>query len=149
MVALRRRGGADRIGQRQRARGALRALLAATALALASEGAAEAGRPLRADRDARGGRLASGGIEGPEVEELLASHSALHRAAVAHAMHRKSEQSLSDGHPIHLPVIPKSPPVCSAPVRRRRGARVQARARRLQRPRPGDVCSPCAMRAAT
>ncbi len=108
--------------QRQRAHTALRALLVATALALASEGAAEAGRPLRTDHDTRGG-VASGGSEGAEVEELLlASHAALHRAAVAHAMHRKREQSLSDGRPIDLPVIPKSPPVCSAPVRRRRGA---------------------------
>lgn len=49
------------------------------------------------------------------MEELLASHAALHRAAVAHAMHRKREESLSDGRPIDLPVIPKSPPVCSAP----------------------------------
>jgi len=145
-------------GRRQRARAALRALLAATALALASEGAAEAGRPLRADHDARGGGLASGGSEGPEVEELLASHAALHRAAVAHAMHRKREESLSDGRPIDLPVIPKSPPVCSAPVRRRRGApcagarapagRALARPRNRARPRLCDACSPSTMPAA-
>ena len=40
----------------------------------------------------------------------------MHRAAVAHAVHRKREQALSEGRPIDLPVIPKSPPVCSAPV---------------------------------
>ena len=48
--------------------------------------------------------------------EKLLSHSALHRAAVAHAEHKKAEQSLAHGRPIHLPVISKSPPVCSAPV---------------------------------
>ena len=42
---------------------------------------------------------------------LSASHRALHAAAVRHATHKKSEQ-LSNGRPIALPIIPKSPPVC-------------------------------------
>jgi hypothetical protein len=96
-------------------RAALRALLVATALALASEGAAEAGPRQLADADGARGHPRDA-AEGPEIEALLASHSALHRAAVAHAVHRKREQALSEGRPIDLPVIPKSPPVCSAPV---------------------------------
>uniref|UniRef100_A0A6T8PDX0 FZ domain-containing protein n=2 Tax=Hemiselmis andersenii TaxID=464988 RepID=A0A6T8PDX0_HEMAN len=42
------------------------------------------------------------------------THSALHKAAVDHAMHKKATQ-LKAGVPIKLPVIPKSPPVCSPP----------------------------------
>ena len=42
---------------------------------------------------------------------MSASHRALHAAAVRHATHKKSEQ-LSNGRPIALPIIPKSPPVC-------------------------------------
>lgn len=88
--------------------------MAAAVLALASEGGADA-ETLRYD-DLRN-RGSVRGVDGtPEIEELLASHSALHRAAVAHALHKKAEQSLANGRPIHLPVIPKSPPVCSAPV---------------------------------
>jgi hypothetical protein len=34
---------------------------------------------------------------------------------VSHAEHRKAVASLANGRPIHLPVISKSPPVCSAP----------------------------------
>lgn len=66
---------------------ALRMLLFLGALVLALEGAAE----------------------GDDV------HSAHHRAAVSHAEHRKAVASLANGRPIHLPVISKSPPVCSAP----------------------------------
>jgi hypothetical protein len=104
---------AAKMQQRARERVALRALLVATALAMASEGAAEAGPGQLADGARWHPRDAA---EGPEIEALLASHSALHRATVAHAMHRKREQALSEGRPIDLPVIPKSPPVCSAPV---------------------------------
>ncbi|EKX46533.1 hypothetical protein GUITHDRAFT_107736 [Guillardia theta CCMP2712] len=50
-----------------------------------------------------------------DVTEIdLQTHKALHAAAVAHAIHKRVQQ-LSDGRPINLPVIPKSPPVCSAP----------------------------------
>lgn len=91
--------------------GALRGLLTAAVLALASEGSAQADVALHHDHGEGAGAQVA-----PEIEELLASHSALHRAAVQHAQHKKAEQSLANGRPINLPVIPKSPPVCSAPV---------------------------------
>ena len=95
----------------QRRSGALRGLLTAAVLALASEGSAEADVTLHHDHgEGTAAQVA------PEIEDLLASHSALHRAAVAHAQHKKAEESLANGRPINLPVIPKSPPVCSAPV---------------------------------
>mmetsp|Transcript_14528 Transcript_14528/g.29037 ORF Transcript_14528/g.29037 Transcript_14528/m.29037 type:complete len:354 (+) Transcript_14528:247-1308(+) len=53
-----------------------------------------------------------GGADHPD--ELLASHKELHLAAVKHAAHRKAQQ-LTNGRPIKLPVIPRQPPVCSAP----------------------------------
>jgi len=50
----------------------------------------------------------------PHPDELLASHQALHKAAVKHAEHRSHIAQLN-GRPLRLPVIPKEPPVCSAP----------------------------------
>ena len=85
---------------------ALWAMMIAAVLALASEGSAESQSAWKA-------RVSHGP---PDIQELMASHSALHHAAVAHAQHRKQALSMANGRPIHLPVIPKSPPVCSAPV---------------------------------
>jgi len=45
---------------------------------------------------------------------LAGKHSAVHKAAVEHAKHKKTQQ-LMDGKPVKLPIIPKSPPVCSPP----------------------------------
>jgi len=53
-------------------------------------------------------------IGADEPDELLVSHKELHQAAVKHAAHRKA-QHLANGRPIKLPVIPRQPPVCSAP----------------------------------
>mmetsp|Transcript_41555 Transcript_41555/g.98517 ORF Transcript_41555/g.98517 Transcript_41555/m.98517 type:complete len:306 (-) Transcript_41555:141-1058(-) len=58
--------------------------------------------------DHKGEELAGGGAM------LSASHKALHAASVRHATHKKAQQ-LSNGRPIALPIIPKSPPVCSVP----------------------------------
>jgi len=101
------------VASQMRTRTVLRVLLGATVLALASDASTAGVQRYEGDSSTRGGE---GAVGGTEIEELLASHSALHRAAVSHAQHKKEQQSLSDGRPIHLPVIPKSPPVCSAPV---------------------------------
>jgi len=101
------------LASQMRTRTVLRVLLGATVLALASDASTAGVQRYEGDSSTRGGE---GAVVGTEIEELLASHSALHRAAVSHAEHKKEQQSLSDGRPIHLPVIPKSPPVCSAPV---------------------------------
>mmetsp|Transcript_6719 Transcript_6719/g.15679 ORF Transcript_6719/g.15679 Transcript_6719/m.15679 type:complete len:352 (-) Transcript_6719:93-1148(-) len=53
-------------------------------------------------------------LGGDQPDVLLASHKELHQAAVKHAAHRKA-QHLANGRPIKLPVIPRQPPVCSAP----------------------------------
>lgn len=94
---------------RMQRKGALRAMMIAAVLALASEGSAES-------QSAWEARVSHGPAGAPDIQELMASHSALHHAAVAHAQHRKEALSMANGRPIHLPVIPKSPPVCSAPV---------------------------------
>ena len=93
----------------------LSGLLLAAVLALASEESAAEPEVGRREHD-RQALAVEGTAPSPEIEALLATHSALHRAAVAHAGHRKQEEALASGRPIHLPVIPKSPPVCSAPV---------------------------------
>jgi len=93
---------------------ALSGLLLAAVLALASEeGAAE---PAIARHEHERPAPAARAGQSPEIAALLATHSALHRAAVEHAEHRKEQESIASGRPINLPVIPKSPPVCSAPV---------------------------------
>ena len=98
-------------------KGALRAMMIAAVLALASEGSAESQSAWEARVSHGHAGMGNPGTAGaPDIQELMASHSALHHAAVAHPQHRKEALSMANGRPIHLPVIPKSPPVCSAPV---------------------------------
>jgi hypothetical protein len=102
---------------RMQQKGALQAMMIAAVLALASEGSAESQSAWEARVSHGPAGMGNPGTAGaPEIQELMASHSALHHAAVAHAQHRKEALSMANGRPIHLPVIPKSPPVCSAPV---------------------------------